>query len=420
MRFCHEGSRRSFLRLLAGSPAVAASAMAGVSRTPGPGEPALSLPELLESLEENENLISSPKDAINVFEFEPVARQKLPPAHFGYLTTGVDDDATLRANRDGFTRYEIRVRRLIDVSKIDMAVELFGTTWKTPVVLDPAGSQRAFHPEGELAVARAARSKGHLQILSTTTTTSVEDVVEARGEPVWYQLYAASEWNVSRTMVKRAEAAGCPVLVLTVDQLGGTNRETLKLSQREDKRECNVCHDRSSMQASSQRKPMFAGLDLKGVRFQPANITWDYVRRLKDATPMKLVIKGIVTREDAELSVMHGADGIICSNHGGRAEASGRSSIESLPEVLEGAAGRIPVLVDGGFRRGTDIFKALALGAKAVCMARPYLWGLAAFGQEGVEAILDILARELELMMRYAGTSSVGKITRAHVIERSR
>jgi 4-hydroxymandelate oxidase len=420
MRFCHEGSRRSFLRLLAGSPAVAASAMAGVSRTPGPGEPALSLPELLESLEENENLISSPKDAINVFEFEPVARQKLPPAHFGYLTTGVDDDATLRANRDGFTRYEIRVRRLIDVSKIDMAVELFGTTWKTPVVLDPAGSQRAFHPEGELAVARAARSKGHLQILSTTTTTSVEDVVEARGEPVWYQLYAASEWNVSRTMVKRAEAAGCPVLVLTVDQLGGTNRETLKLFQREDKRQCSVCHDRSSMQASSQRKPMFAGLDLKGVRFQPTNITWDYVRRLKDATPMKLVIKGIVTREDAELSVMHGADGIICSNHGGRAEASGRSSIESLPEVLEGAAGRIPVLVDGGFRRGTDIFKALALGAKAVCMARPYLWGLAAFGQEGVEAILDILARELELMMRYAGTSSVGNITRGHVIERLR
>jgi 4-hydroxymandelate oxidase len=420
MRFCHEGSRRAFLRLLGGSPVVATSAMAGILRTPGRNEPALSLPELLESLDQNEDVISSPKDAINVFEFEPVARQKLPPAHFGYLTTGVDDDATLRANRDGFTRYEIRVRRLIDVSKIDMAVELFGTTWKTPVVLDPAGSQRAFHPEGELAVARAARSKGHLQILSTTTTTSVEDVVEARGEPVWYQLYAASEWNVSRTMVKRAEAAGCPVLVLTVDQLGGTNRETLKLFQREDKRQCSVCHDRSSMQASSQRKPMFAGLDLKGVRFQPTNITWDYVRRLKDATPMKLVIKGIVTREDAELSVMHGADGIICSNHGGRAEASGRSSIESLPEVLEGAAGRIPVLVDGGFRRGTDIFKALALGAKAICMARPYLWGLAAFGQEGVEAILDILARELELMMRYAGTSSVGKITRAHVIERSR
>ena len=420
MRFCHEGSRRAFLRLLGGSPAVAASAMAGIVPTPGRGEPTLSLPALLESLEQNEDVISSPKDAINVFEFEPVARLKLPPAHFGYLTTGVDDDATLRANRDGFTRYEIRVRRLIDVSKIDMSVQLFGTTWKTPVILDPAGSQRAFHPEGELAVARAARSKGHLQILSTTTTTSVEDVVAARGEPVWYQLYAASEWNVSRTMVKRAEAAGCPVLVLTVDQLGGTNRETLKLSQREDKRECNVCHDRTSMQTSVQRKPMFEGLDLKGVRFQPSNITWDYVRRLKDATPMKLVIKGIVTREDAELAVMHGADGIICSNHGGRAEASGRSSIESLPEVLEGAAGRIPVLVDGGFRRGTDIFKALALGAKAVCMARPYLWGLAAFGQEGVEAILDILARELEMMMRYAGTSSVGKITRAHVIERAR
>ena len=138
---------------------------------------------------------------------------------------------------------------------------------------------------------------------------------------------------------------------------------------------------------------MFSGLDLAGVGFQPP-VTWDYVKRLKETTTMRLVIKGIVTREDAALAVTNGADAIICSNHGGRAEETGRASIESLPEVLEGAAGRVPVLVDSGFRRGTDIFTALALGATAICIGRPYVWGLAAFGQEGVEVVLDILTRE--------------------------
>jgi isopentenyl diphosphate isomerase/L-lactate dehydrogenase-like FMN-dependent dehydrogenase len=161
---------------------------------------------------------------------------------------------------------------------------------------------------------------------------------------------------------------------------------------------------------------MFDGFDLTGVRFQPP-MTWDYVKRVKDATRMKLVIKGLVTREDAELAVANGADAVVCSNHGGRADETGRSSIESLPEVLEGAAGRIPVLVDSGFRRGTDIFIALALGATAVCVGRPYLWGLAAFGQEGVEAVLEILTRELRLAMRYAGTPAIPNISRAHVVE---
>lgn len=163
---------------------------------------------------------------------------------------------------------------------------------------------------------------------------------------------------------------------------------------------------------------MFDGMDLTGVGFQPP-VTWDYVKRLKDTTKMKLVIKGILTREDAALSIKHGADALVCSNHGGRADETGRSSIECLPEVLAGAAGRVPVLVDGGFRRGTDIFKALALGATAIAVGRPYLWGLGSFGQEGVEAVLDILTRELQLTMRYSGTPAINNITRAHVIERT-
>ncbi len=388
-------NRREFLKFLAASPVLGA-----MGQSPLSGD-----------------VIASARDALNVFDFEPVARQKLPPAHYGYLATGVDDDATLRANRAGFSRYQIRSRRLIDVSRIDTSIRLMGVTWNTPIALAPVSSHRAFHPDGEIAVARAARSKRHLQMLSTLTTTPIEDVNAARGEPVWFQLYATTQWSVTRSMVKRAEAAGCPVLVFTVDQIIGTNRETLRRFERQDTRDCRLCHDRTSLQTRSTRRPMFNGLDLAGVDWQPP-VTWDYVKRLKDATSMKVVIKGLVTREDADLAVTNGADGIVCSNHGGRAEETGRSSIESLPEVLEGAAGRVPVLVDSGFRRGTDIFTALALGATAVCVGRPYIWGLAAFGQEGVETVLDILARELQLAMRYAGTVAIPNITRGHVVER--
>jgi isopentenyl diphosphate isomerase/L-lactate dehydrogenase-like FMN-dependent dehydrogenase len=172
----------------------------------------------------------------------------------------------------------------------------------------------------------------------------------------------------------------------------------------------------TSVRAYAERKPMFRGLDLARVTgLGPMDMTWDYLKRLRDTTPMPLVIKGIVTREDAELAVEHGANGIIVSNHGGRGEESGRATIDSLPEVVEGAKGRVPVLVDGGFRRGTDVFKALALGATAVAVGRPYLWGLGAFGQPGVEAVLGIFRRELQTIMRQAGTLRLGAIDRSYL-----
>jgi isopentenyl diphosphate isomerase/L-lactate dehydrogenase-like FMN-dependent dehydrogenase len=415
-------SRRRFLRLLAASPLVAFSGLSLVPRErptiSGNWKAASSL-EVFDRLAQGEDLISTPEQAINVMEFEAVARKKLPPAHFGYLATGVDDDATLRANQEGFTRYQIRVHRLRDVRKIDMSIRLFGVTWDNPIVLAPAGSQKAFHPEGEIAVAKAARAKGHLQILSTMTSSAVEAVNAARGAPVWFQLYPTDDWNVARGLTKRAETAGCPVLVLTVDLQGGTNRETSLKSRRVDSRQCTDCHVNGlTYNATIRRRPMFQGLDLSKVIAQyPLDMTWDVIKRLRDATMMKLVIKGIVTREDAQLAVEHGVDGLIVSNHGGRGEESGRATVESLPEVLEGAAGKIPVLVDGGIRRGTDIFKALALGANAVCIGRPYLWGLAAFGQPGVEAALNILRRELQTIMQQAGTTSVEQITQAYLID---
>lgn len=395
-------SRRRFLRFLIASPALAYA----------------ELPASLAAAVQGEATLASAKDALNVLDFEPIARKNLPPAHFGYLMTGVDDDGTLRANREGYGRIQLRVRRLADIRIPDTSVALLGKTWLTPIVLCPVGSQKAFHADGELAVARAA--KGHLQILSTVATTSIEDINAARpGEPAWFQLYARPEWKETLRMLKRAEAAGSPAVVWTIDLLGGSNRETVARARRLDARDCTMCHINGDSARDNRRRPMVAEFAPQVNRQPIAGFTWDYVRRLKDATSMKVLLKGIVAREDAELAIEHGADGIVVSNHGGRAEESLRPTIDSLPEVVAGVAGRVPVIVDGGVRRGTDIFKALALGATAVGIGRPYIWGLAAFGQDGVAAVLDILRRELQMVMRQAGTPSIAKITRRHVVARA-
>ena len=277
------------------------------------------------------------------------------------------------------------------------------------------GYHKAFHPEGESATARAAGGRKNLMLLSTVTTTPVEEVNRAYGGMVWYQLYATSNWAVTERLVKRAEAAGCPVLVWTIDLMAGRNTETQTRFRRLDTRDCTTCHGPAGPGGSLKRYPMFAGLDVNGVSLAAPGLTWDAVERLKKLTGMKVVLKGIETREDAALACQHGADGIIVSNHGGRAEESGRATIECLPEVVEAVRGRVPVMIDGGIRRGSDAFKALALGAKAVGIGRPYLWGLAAFGQPGVERVIDLLRAELSLVMRQCGARSLEEITRASV-----
>jgi 4-hydroxymandelate oxidase len=430
-------TRRKFLRMLGASPLLASSGFLA-----GSFANLLAAGEVTErkflgwfdSFQQSDEVISSPDQAFDVLDFELAARKALPPAHFGYLATGVDDDGTVRANREGYSRIQIRARRLVDVENVDMSVSLFGTKWNTPIVLSPVSAQKAFHPEGEVAVARAARAKGHLMILSTVATSSIEDVTAARGTPVWQQLYPTNVWEVGRAVVKRAEAAGSPAIVLTVDLQEGSNRETLFRAQRVDKRECSACHPSAytgfahgkpgagsgGFAQYAARKPMLNGLDLSKVTgLHSPDMNWDFVKRLRDTVSVKLLIKGIVTREDAQIAAEHGVDGLIVSNHGGRAEETLRPTVESLPEVIEGVAGRIPVIVDGGVRRGTDIFKALALGASAVGVGRPHAWGLAAFGQPGVEAVLEILRRELLTIMRQAGTISVQKITRNYIVGRS-
>jgi 4-hydroxymandelate oxidase len=368
-----------------------------------------------------DGVIATAADAMSVFDFEPAARAKTTIGHWTWLSTGGDDGATIVANRQGFERFQIRARRLVDVRTVDTSVVLHGTKWETPIFLCPLAGHRAYHPDGELATARAARARRHLQILSTMTTTAVEEVNAARGEPVWFQLYHRDDWGQTRELIRRVEKSGCPALVFTVDLLGGRNMEQYNRVQRQNQASCASCHPGGNGFTDLKNRPMVTAL-APPVSPQPeiGTPTWDYIKRLKDTTRMKLLVKGIVTREDAELALQHGVDGIEISNHGGRAENSLRPTVQCVSEVAGAVKGRIPVLVDGGFRRGTDVFKALGLGASAAGIGRPYIWGLAAFGQEGVEAVLTILRRELELIMRQAGTTSVPRITREAVVDSPR
>ena len=376
-------SRRDFMRFLASSPLLGAV-------------PPLAL---------GADAVAAAADAIDVFDLEAVAEARIPMAHWAYLAGGVNDDAMLRINRDAFRHYAVRSRRLVDVSDVDMSVNIFGERWPTPIVLAPVSGQLAFHPDGELASARAARSRNHLQMLSTVSSTSVEAVAEARGAPVWFQLYTMGGWQGIRARLRRAEAAGCPVVALTVDLAGGTGaRHTLARASRADTRDCAACHEGDG--PAARPRPMTVGGDgTDGV-----SLDWTFVDRLRQETTMKVFLKGIVRGDDAEMAIERGVDGIIVSNHGGRADDSGRGSIDSLAEVAPAVAGRVPLFMDSGIRRGADIFKALALGADAIMVGRPYIWGLGAFGQAGVERALDMLTTELEIAMQSFGARSIADI----------
>src|SRR5271165_6403635 len=405
-------SRRRFLQFLASSPLLATPGFAAwaaevPSKLP---DPMLWAPANLQ------DLIATPKDAINVFDFEPVCRKNVPPAHFGYMAAGIDDEVTLRANREGFLKFQLRPRRLVDVSKVDMSVDILGVRYNSPIVLAPVGGQRSFHDEGEVASARAAKAGNHLQILSTATSIGVEDVTAARGAPLWYQLYATNKWDVARAMVMRAEKAGALAVAVTVDRSGGRNQETFFRLRRADTRDCNACHNRGSLQANMGTRAMYQGIDLSGLtNTQSSAMTWEFFKRLREITKMKILAKGILAWEDAVLAADAGLDGIIVSNHGARGEDSGRSTIDALPEIVEAVQGRIPILVDSGFRRGSDVVKALCIGATAVCLGRPYIWGLGAFGQPGVERALELLRTETYAMMQQVGAPSVKELVPAMV-----
>jgi isopentenyl diphosphate isomerase/L-lactate dehydrogenase-like FMN-dependent dehydrogenase len=271
-----------------------------------------------------------------------------------------------------------------------MTTEIFGARYDSPIVIAPTGGNHAFHPDGEIAVAKAAKAGNHLQMLATGASTSIEDAIAARGAPVWFQLYPTNQWDVATALVRRAERAGSPVIALTVDTLSLNNWETLARLRRSDTRNCADCHAGGSLAQYVARRPNFDGIDLTGaISFGAPNMNWDFIKRLRDTVKGKLLLKGILAHEDAVLAGQAGIDAIIVSNHGGRFGDPGRATIDTLPEIVE--------------------------AAHAVCVGRPYLWGLAAFGQPGVERVLEILRKELRAAMQQLGAPTLKDITPAMV-----
>jgi len=394
-------NRRRLLAFLAASPLLRGG-LAGITL------PGLSTGLLAQIAEDRDYLASSAALAVNVFDLENVARRNLSRVHWTYISQGVDDELTLRANHEAYQRLHLRARRLVDVSVVERSLTLFGEALPSPILMAPVGGLGMAHADGDKEAAAGAALSGHKMVMSTAATFGIEDVVAARGEPVWYQLYPTNDWRVTEGLVRKAEAHGSTVMFLTVD-IPARNQDRMRRFDRSSG-DCLDCHDPA---ASFADKAMLRGLEApRSVGAGNPAMDWDFVKRLKDFTRMKLVIKGLTQPEDAALAVDHGADGVLVSNHGGRADESGFATIDSLPEVVGAVGGRVPVLVDGGIRRGTDVLKALALGASAVLVGRPYVWGLGAFGRLGVARALQILDQELEIAMRQAGMPRLTDIDR--------
>ena len=394
-------NRRRLLAFLAASPLLRGG-LAGITL------PGLSTGLLAQIAEDRDYLASSAALAVNVFDLENVARRNLSRVHWTYISQGVDDELTLRANHEAYQRLHLRARRLVDVSVVERSLTLFGEALPSPILMAPVGGLGMAHADGDKEAAAGAALSGHKMVMSTAATFGIEDVVAARGEPVWYQLYPTNDWRVTEGLVRKAEAHGSTVMFLTVD-IPARNQDRMRRFDRSSG-DCLDCHDPA---AGFADKAMLRGLDApRSVGAGNPAMDWDFVKRLKDFTRMKLVIKGLTQPEDAAFAVEHGADGVLVSNHGGRADESGFATIDSLPEVVAAVAGRVPVLVDGGIRRGTDVLKALALGASAVLVGRPYVWGLGAFGRLGVARALQILDQELDIAMRQAGTPRLSDIDR--------
>jgi isopentenyl diphosphate isomerase/L-lactate dehydrogenase-like FMN-dependent dehydrogenase len=330
---------------------------------------------------------------INIADYETLAQEKLDPAIWNYYQGGSGDEVTLRANRTAFERYALRPRVLVDVSHCDLSTTVAGTPVTMPILVAPTAGHVLAHPDGELATVRAACAAGTVMIASTVASTSLEDIAAAATGPAWFQLYIRS-MDRAKELVLRAEAAGYRAIVLTVD--------TPRLGNREKDMRYNA------------RRRLFpaANFDEDDFTFSYTgdSLTWEVIGWLRSLTTLPIFLKGILTGEDALLAVEHGVEGIIVSNHGGRQLDESIATLEALPEVVEAVAGRCEVYMDGGIRRGTDILKALALGARAVLVGRPILWGLAVNGEEGARHVLEILRTELELAMALSGRTTLASI----------
>lgn len=350
--------------------------------------------------------------AVNLFDFEDRAQEIITQMAFDYYASGANDEISLRENRQAYDRIVIYPRVLQDVSQRRLSTTVLGQEISFPVMIAPTAFQKMAHPDGELATVRAAGSAGTIMILSTLATASIEEVAAASSGNVWFQLYVYSDRGITESLVRRAEAAGCKALVFTVDSplLG--------------KRERDVRNGFHLPEGLAVKNLVSEDLDLlpKGnggsglaeyiASLYDQSLNWKHVDWLRSITKLPVLIKGILRPDDAELAIAHGASGIIVSNHGGRQLDTVPSTISVLPKIVDKVNGRAEVYVDGGIRRGTDVLKALAYGARAVMIGRPIIWGLSCAGQEGVEQVLGLLRDELDCAMALSGAASVGALDR--------
>lgn len=339
-------------------------------------------------------------ELINVFDYEMLAEERMDPVHWDFYAGGSDDEVTARANQTDFARIRLRPRVLADVSTCDMHTSVLGAPVSMPILIAPTALHCMAHPEGECATARGAGAVGTLMIASTVATCTLEDIAQAAGGPLWFQLYIYPTLEVAAGLVRRAEAAGYKAIVMTVDLPVLGNRER-------DRRHGMPIPPAPFVEAN------LVGVEKTGQEWVP--LTWETVDWLRSLTSLPIILKGILTAEDALLALEHGVSGIVVSNHGGRQLDSCVTGIEALPEIVEAVAGRCEVYMDGGIRRGTDILKALALGARAVLVGRPILWGLAVNGAQGVQHVLEILRDELQLAMRLCGCPTLASINSSQV-----
>ncbi len=349
--------------------------------------------------------IPSMDDLVNALEFEPVAKARIPQQAYDYIAGGVDDEWTLRRNREAFQWITLHPRMLRDVSHLDLSLTLFGQRIEMPILVAPTGGQGQAHAQGEPAMARAAGAAKTIMVVSSNSTYPIKKIGEAAMGPLWFQLYPGPDLKGTRERVEAAVDAGCKAIAITVDTPFNSHRERL-LRDRQQAPE-----DLPGRRRAAATPPHPYRLTQ---RFT-AEPTWPFVNEVNSYAKVPVLVKGILAPEDAKLAVEHGAAGVLVSNHGARYLDTCPSTIEVLPSIVDAVAGRIPVLVDGGFRRGTDILKGLAIGAKAVLVGRPPLWGLAAYGQAGAQRVLELLQTELALAMGLAGRANLAAIDRSLV-----
>ncbi|RNB81272.1 alpha-hydroxy-acid oxidizing protein [Brevibacillus fluminis] len=354
---------------------------------------------------------------ISIEDWEQKARELLPDGPFDYIAGGSGAEETLVANRSAFSKWSIVPRMLRDVSQRSLRIELFGQQLKTPLFLAPVGMQAIAHPDGELATARAAAAAGVPMVVSTVSAHTLEQIAETMDDaPRWFQLYWSNDREVCASMVKRAEAAGYSAIVLTVDtvMLGWKRRDFRNgySPLREGKGLANYLSDPVFCSRLSEVTPGNAVEEVLRNIYHPT-LNWSDIEFLRQHTSLPILVKGILHPDDAKIAVERGVDGIIVSNHGGRQLDGAISTLDSLPAIADAVDGRIPVLLDSGIRTGADVVKAIALGASAVLIGRPFMFGLAVAGEKGVASVLDTLINELDVSVALSGSNSVADLNRS-------